>query len=209
MKFLKSHQLRDVATLTTATLATLTLASTNPAISAIITIPFCGFFGGDTTGASGRVLPGSFITLDTEKTTQADNFGILDAQVSTTRGPNPTDDLRTYTFSDFMPPASQGTSIPGVPTLPEESIAWKFMNPLQDKFYIVFPKSGYDLLPTELRRTFDITNYECRVNEECLPEPDKRVPEPTGVLGTAIALGLGGLLTKKNLSKLKKDNEAA
>jgi hypothetical protein len=203
-------------TLVTATITCVGLVTSNPVMAAILTFPFCGFFFGDTSGNSGQVLPGSFITLDTDKKTASENFGFIGAQITTTRGPSPTDAPLIYTTSNFTN-VLEGNFIPeGIPEgseilpLPEDSAIWRLLDSDGNRFYVGLRKSTFNLLPN-YNDTIFWDNYECRVNEDnCRREPDPNpVPEPTSIFGTMFVFGLGGLLSKKRLKKLKKDNELA
>jgi hypothetical protein len=78
-----------------------------------------------------------------------------------------------------------------------------------NKFEVYLPASLFPLVPGERPdlSAFPIVNqYEMRENQ-LRNDPDRLavVPEHTSIIGTTIALGLGSLLTKKNLKKLKQD----
>jgi hypothetical protein len=219
INFLKDkNKLRDVATLTTATLATLSLATTNPASAALFKLAFCGFFGGDP--ANGSV--DGFLTIDDAFQNDASkNFGLVDAKITTTRSNTAPTNPLTYTFSDFTV-SGQGLGIPTVDDfIGGESKYWRFFDAAGNNFNAVLPISVFPLSPTPPGVTIQfVDNSETRISDVVVfPIPPIRkdpeqlriipVPEPTSILGTAIAIGLGGMLTKKNLSKLKDDKEAA
>jgi hypothetical protein len=197
MKFFKSDQLRNVATVATSSFSALILA-TSPALA--ITFAFCGNF---TTG-DGSVLPSQ---IKVDDSGNFDGFADISTIVSGV--------IRTYDESNFV-----GREDAINPDTNIESYKYTFnfnsivssIDPL-DNFMAFLPKSFFPIQPGErpdLSSLNSITMIEVR-DGIVRKDPDKLeiVPEPTGVLGTALALGLGGFLTKKNLSKLKKNNEAA
>lgn len=198
MNFLKDkNKLRDVATLTTATLATLSLAATNPAVAALFKIGFCGVFD----DGSGSVLP-SYVIVESNQTGDSSaRYGLKDAKIGTSRGTPPT--VVSYNYSNFVTSnqeSYQGTDV----------VRWTF-DSLGNIFDVRVPVSVLNALPS--LPIFKTDNTEQRVGGQPTKDPDDfivtPVPEPTSILGTAIAIGLGGMLTKKNLSKLKDDKEAA
>ena len=221
INFLKDkNKLRDVATLTTATLATLSLAATNPAVAALFKIGFCGNFDD-----GGQVLLGSSITVDTAQTV---NYGfgsvpkVIDAEITTARPSQPN---VTYTEEDFFLAGVtvNGLMVDGQPGVdidqntapfPVETVYWRFDDGGNGNnfFNVALPQSIFPLRGQELGNwNF---NSDIRVGFAGSREKDPRVriipvPEPTSILGTAIAIGLGGMLSKKNLSMLKDDKEAA
>ncbi len=196
MKLLNFGKLRDVTTIATATLATLSLATMNPAFAVLI--GFCGTFtnGGTVDGVIDVGNDGSFnaskyakiTTYEVGQTNKREYQGIdfvsLDLNAQTTNGlGGPLFDAFKYTFkydSLSFPANSFEAYIP--------------------KAY--FPISG--ILP-ELR----VQQVEFR-DGIFRKDPDKtfEVPEPSSFLGTAITLGLG-LMVKRNLSKFKQDRDAA
>lgn len=200
MKFLKKkNKLRDVAALTTATasLASLALAS-SPVLA--LTFGFCGSF----TDGSGSVLPSQI---------RVDDNGNFDgfAQIAT----DVNGEIRNYTASDFVERTEADTSN-GIPSF---KYTFSFSNnglpDILDNFMAFLPRS---IFPTQPGQLPDLTLFQpinmMEVRDGIVRvEPDRLVvvpvPEPTSILGTAIAIGLGGMLTKKNLSKLKDDKEAA
>lgn len=199
MNFLKDkNKLRDVATLTTATLATLSLAATNPAVAALFKIGFCGVFD----DGSGSVLP-SYVIVESNQTGDSSaRYGLKDAKIGTSRGTPPT--VVSYNYSNFVTSnqeSYQGTDV----------VRWTF-DSLGNIFDVRVPVSFLNDLPSLPTFTNDF-NTEQRVGGVLGKDIDDfivtPVPEPTSILGTAIAIGLGGMLTKKNLSKLKDDKEAA
>ncbi len=203
MNFLKDkNKLRDVATLTTATLATLSLAATNPAVAALFKIGFCGNFD----DGSGSVLP-SYVIVESNQTGDKNaKYGLKDAKIGTSRtiplGTPPT--VLSYNYSNFVTSnqeSYQGTDV----------VRWTF-DSLGNIFNVRIPVSFLNDLPSLPTFSNDF-NTEQRVGGQPTKDPDDfivtPVPEPTSILGTAIAIGLGGMLTKKNLSKLKDDKEAA
>lgn len=230
MKFLKSRKLVNMATMATATFATLGFVATNPAAAAIFNITFCGFFEGDTeSNPVGQVLPGSYITIDTNKT---ENFGLVDAKITTARPVAGQNEL-TYNFSDFTV-SGQGTSIPNLLSSDGvfdgsgsliDSVYWRFVDTVGNNFNAVIPASIYNNLSGNIGTIELADSSEIRINGSGSKECDARtnycrgqnppptrpgmarvvpVPEPTSLFGTAIALGFGAMLTKKNLSKLNK-----
>lgn len=199
MNFLKDkNKLRDVATLTTATLATLSLATTNPAVAALFKIGFCGIFN----DGSGSVLP-SYVIVDSDQTGDSSaRYGLKDAKIGTSRGTPLT--VVSYNYSNFVTSnqeSYQGTDV----------VRWTF-DSLGNIFDVRVPVSVLNDLASLPIFSNDF-NTEQRVGGVLGKDIDDfivtPVPEPTSILGTAIAIGLGGMLTKKNLSKLKDDKEAA
>ncbi|NCS02561.1 MAG: PEP-CTERM sorting domain-containing protein [Microcystis aeruginosa G13-11] len=200
INFLKDkNKLRDVATLTTATLATLSLAATNPAVAALFKIGFCGNFD----DGSGSVLP-SYVIVESNQTGDKNaKYGLKDAKIGTSRGIPPT--VVSYNYSNLLGDGSQeiyqGTDV----------VRWTF-DSLGNIFDVRVPVSVLNDLASLPIFSNDF-NTEQRVGGVLGKDIDDfivtPVPEPTSILGTAIAIGLGGMLTKKNLSKLKDDKEAA
>lgn len=193
MNVLKSYKLRDVATIATIPLSTLILA-TSPALA--ITFAFCGAF----TSGDGEVLPSQI---------RVDDSGNFDgfANIST----DVLDVIRNYDESNFV-----GREEAINPDTNIESYKYTFnfgstgpsIDPLNN-FMAFLPTSIFPIQPGEkpdLSQFDTITMVEVRDGTE-RKDPDKvevvPVPEPTGILGTALLLGIGGLFTKKNLSKLK------
>ncbi len=202
-KKLNSNKLSSLATLAASSLSTLMLV-TSPALA--ITFAFCGNF---INGA----IPGG--TVDGQ--IRVDDMGNFDNFAKITTADVDGGQVRMYTENDFVSQMSNVTH----PDKGIDSFKYTFSFdalPFPDnKFEVYLPASIFPITPGE---SPDLSNFrfppgfeQYEMRDGVLgKEPDdlrEVTPEPTSVLGTAIALGLGGLLTKKNLSKLKDDKESA
>lgn len=194
INFMNLNNFHKLATITTSSIGTL-LLTLSPALA--LTFGFCGTFddGGSVDGKISVQDDGSF-----------GNY----ANILTTK---PGAEDRRYNTSNFV-------SIETNAIHPELNIAaYKYtfnytetdvVYPFPDnKFEFYIPASIFPITPgvrPELSQFETIPQYEMRDNE-LRKDPDQLaiVPEPTSVLGTAIAIGLGSLMTKINLKKLKQD----
>ena len=245
MNLLNFRKLRDVATLTTAIIATSSVAVTNPTLAAVIQINFCGPFINDRIvsgstrlirdgvdpvvdgmgpivvtpgtprpdppsipGVSGSL--GGFIQLDTDLLHDPSaNFGFVDAEIETTLMGQPN---LIYDDSDLFA-SGTGTELTGsdpgvVPGEFSQGLSgfWRFNLDGNDQnfFNLVIAKEFLNGLKDG---SIVIGDQFPMLDSSAVDEVS--VPEPNGVLGTLIAAGLGLLLTKKNLGKLNKKEEAA
>lgn len=211
---------RQSLSVTAATLGILSIVSTNPALAALFNLGFCGqFLNLDDTpitpdtevfeapldplpnNPQNRVLP-SYITVESAETNDAgENYGIKDAKIETQRV-DLTPSLISYNFSNLMSSALNG----GI-------VTWTFVDSAGNEFDVNVPQLILNDLPNLVGNNLDITNIERRVGSNPTKDPDAvritPVPEPTSIIGTVITLGLGGILTKKNLKKLNEKKESA
>ncbi|QLE54805.1 PEP-CTERM sorting domain-containing protein [Nostoc sp. TCL26-01] len=212
MNLWKSRKLHNVATIATATIATLGFIGTNPAAAAILKLSFCGFFEGNPNNGS---VDGFLIIDDSFQNDASKNFGLVDAEIKTTTDSSGANPL-TYTFKNFQT-LGQGLGIAGLDPIFSggESKFWRFFDTVGNNFNVVLPISVFPLQLTNGRSIDFNDNSEQRISLplQVRKDPDKLritpVPEPTSIFGTAIALALGGMLTKKNLSKLSKNKVVA
>lgn len=207
MNLLNSSKSLSVVTTAIGTLAALGL-SNSPAAAALFKINFCGTFD------DGVVEEGSFATLDVNPdgtlNTSADNSGLFDAKVTTTR-----DGISLmYTEEDFFE-AGMGNGISGVDTFGESSFFWRLQNDGDNIFNLVIPKSVFPLTGSQTIALND--NSEQRLINGTLiigkeKDPDvfiERVPEPSIILGLGVSLGFGSMFKKEHSRRQKKTKTKA
>lgn len=201
MNFFKSRKLLNLSTVATTTLATLGFIGTNPAAAVVFKLGFCGYFQ----DGSGQIDP-SFVMIDTDKKTAADNFGLVDAKIQTTRnGVTVKYDISNFTASGQGQGINNG--LVNYSFEDGESVFWSFVNGLNN-FNVVTPIADFNEIVPGASLEFQVNdNSEIRENIGFTKDPDKiavtAVPETSNPFIPLIALGLGGMLRKKYLTKLR------
>jgi len=191
------------------------LSSISPAAAVILKeIKFCGTFD----GVSGGVEQGSFIRInltdDGNVDTEAENFGLQEAQISTTREGEET---LTYTESELFD-SDMGTEIPGVgsPFDGGDSFFWRFQDQMNGIFNLVINKSSFPLVGSGSFDTRDISEQRFDPEMQTFGPPIKdidkgdfsTVPEPLTILGSGVALGFGAMFKKEHSRRKKTKTKA-
>lgn len=204
MNLLNSSKSLSVVATAIGTIAALGL-STSPAAAALFKINFCGTFD------DGQVEPGSFATIDVNPdgtlNTSADNSGLFDAKVTTTRGGI----SLMYTEEDFFE-AGMGDGISGVDTFGESSFFWRLQNDGDNIFNLVIPKSVFPLTGSQTIALNENSEQRPGIPLGKEDDPDvfiERVPEPLTILGSGVALGFGAMFKKEHSRRQKKTKTKA
>lgn len=193
-KFLNSKKIHNLTTIATSSIGSL-LLTLSPAFA--LTFGFCGMFddGGTVSGEISVNDDGSF-----------DNY----ANILTTK---PGQENRKYDSSNFLSLETNAIH----PDLNITAYKYTFNYTVSDlvfpfpenKFEVYIPASIFPITPgvrPDLSEFEIVPQYETR-GGQVRKDPDKLVivPEHTSILGTTLAVGLGSLMTRKNLKKLKQD----
>ena len=195
MNLLNSSKSLSVVATAIGTIAALGLGN-SPAAAALFKINFCGTFD------DGEVEKGSFATLDVNPdgtlNTSADNSGLFDAKVTTTR-----DDISLmYTEEGFE---SFDDSDPSF-------FSWTLEDSVGNIFKLVIPESVFPLTGS---KTIELnSNMEKRISDSVFvieKDPDvfiSQVPEPLTILGSGVALGFGAMFKKEHSRRKKTKTKA-